>query len=159
MNLSLALRVILFTLVAPFVVSIVVRGILLDGARPVAAQGLVVSVVGAAIYAWTAWNFAQTGRGTPAPLDPPKTVVAVGLYRWVRNPMYIGVLLIILGQAIAYGSLILVVYAVVMWLVVHAFVVLYEEPDLIRRFGDPYESYRRAVPRWVPRPPRSAEPG
>ena len=156
MNLSLALRVMLFTLVAPFVVSIVVRGILLDGARPVAAQGLVVSVVGAAIYAWTAWNFAQTGRGTPAPLDPPKTVVAVGLYRWVRNPMYIGVLLIILGQAIAYGSLILVVYAVVMWLVVHAFVVLYEEPDLLRRFGDSYESYRRAVPRWLPRPPRAS---
>ena len=156
MNLSLALRVILFTLVAPFVVSIVVPGILLDGARPVAAQGLVVSVIGAAIYAWTAWNFAQTGRGTPAPLDPPKTVVAVGLYRWVRNPMYIGVLLIILGQAIAYGSLTLVVYATVMWLVVHAFVVLYEEPDLSKRFGDAYESYRRAVPRWIPRPPRAS---
>ena len=152
---SLALRVIVFTLVAPFVVGIVVPGVLLDGARPVAAQWLVVSVVGVAIYLWTAWSFAHTGRGTPAPLDPPKAVVAVGLYRWVRNPMYIGVLLTILGQAIAYGSLTLVVYAVVMWLVVHAFVVLYEEPDLLRRFGDSYESYRRAVPRWVPRPPKA----
>ena len=155
MSPSLALRVILFTLVAPFVVAIVVPGILLDGARPVAAQGLLVSLVGAAIYGWTAWSFAHTGRGTPAPLDPPKTVVAVGLYRWVRNPMYLGVLLIIAGQAIAYGSLTLVVYAIVMWLVVHSFVVLYEEPDLLRRFGDSYESYRRAVPRWIPRPPRS----
>ena len=156
MSASLAIRVLVFTLVAPFVVSIVVPGILLDGARPVAAQGLIVSVVGAVIYAWTAWNFATTGRGTPAPLDPPKTVVAVGLYRWVRNPMYIGVLLIILGQAIAYGSLTLLVYAAVMWLVVHAFVVLYEEPDLRQRFGESYESYLRAVPRWVPRPPRSS---
>ena len=155
MSASLALRVIVFTLVAPFVVAIVVPGILLDGAPPVAAQGLLVSVIGVGIYLWTAWSFAHTGRGTPAPLDPPKTVVAVGPYRWVRNPMYIGVLLTILGQAIAYGSLTLVVYAVVVWLVVHAFVVLYEEPDLSQRFEDSYEAYRRAVPRWIPRPPKA----
>ncbi len=153
MTASLAARLLLFTLVAPGVTAILVPALIRGDALLAEPIGFVLSAVGVAIYAWTAWNFANTGKGTPEPLDPPRTVVAVGLYRWVRNPMYIGVLATVLGQAIAFRSLALVAYAILVWLTVHAFVVGYEEPDLRRRFGESYESYRRSVPRWIPRPP------
>ncbi len=91
------------------------------------------------------------GLGTPAPIAPTKFLVISGLHRYVRNPMYIGVALVILGQAALFRSPHLAEYAALMLLIAHTFVVLYEEPTLRRQFGASYEEYRRTVPRWIPR--------
>jgi protein-S-isoprenylcysteine O-methyltransferase Ste14 len=115
-----------------------------------AAAGSPVLVAGVAIYCWCAWSFVQA-LGTPAPIDPPKHLVARGLYRRVRNPMYLGVLLAVVGQAILFGSIALLEYAAFLAVCFHLFVLLYEEPSLRARFGQEYEEYLRAVPRWVPR--------
>ena len=120
--------------------------------------GLIPIALGAAIYLWCAWNFAVTGRGTPAPIDPPKELVARGLYRWVRNPMYVGVLSAVLGQALLFGAPAIAEYAVVAFAFFHLFVLFYEEPTLAAKFGDSYARYRRAVPRWLPRRPASSPP-
>jgi protein-S-isoprenylcysteine O-methyltransferase Ste14 len=109
------------------------------------------AAAGFAIYLWCAWDFAVAGRGTPMIFDPPKRLVARGLYRFVRNPMYCGVLLMVLGQAVLFESTATVVYALVAGLFFHAFVVLYEEPALRRKFGESYQQYRNSVPRWIPR--------
>jgi len=113
--------------------------------------GIVPIAVGAAILAWCALTFALLGKGTPAPFDPPKMLVASGLYRAVRNPMYWGAELVLIGEAAVFGSLTILVYAAVLWLVFHLFLFYYEEPNLRRRFGVSYERYCDAVPRWVPR--------
>lgn len=96
-------------------------------------------------------RFALLGRGTPAPVAPTESLVVSGLYRFVRNPMYLGVLAAVTGQALLLGSAALVKYAAVLSLLFHAFVVGYEERALGRRFGDSYEAYRRQVRRWWPR--------
>jgi protein-S-isoprenylcysteine O-methyltransferase Ste14 len=108
---------------------------------------------GAALYLWCAYLFAAVGRGTPGPWDAPRTVVAAGPYRWVRNPIYLGALAVVLGEAALFGSLALVVYAAVMAACFAAFVLGYEEPTLRRRFGQSYAEYAAAVPRWIPRRP------
>ncbi len=96
-------------------------------------------------------RFVVEGLGTPAPVAPTERLVAGGLYRYVRNPMYLAVAAIILGQALAFGQVILLAYAAAFALAVAAFVHWYEEPTLRRRFGEQYEAYRRAVPGWWPR--------
>src|SRR5215213_8766682 len=96
-------------------------------------------------------RFVVEGLGTPAPLAAPERLVVGGAYRHVRNPMYVAVVAAIVGQALVLGRLGLLVYAVVTWLVVAAFVRFYEEPTLASRFGADYEAYRRAVPAWWPR--------
>jgi protein-S-isoprenylcysteine O-methyltransferase Ste14 len=108
-------------------------------------------VAGAMGYLWCAWEFTFTGRGTPAPLDPPKVFVATGLYRIVRNPMYVSVLMILLGEALLFGSVALLAYALVFWGCAHLFVLYYEEPTLKKKFGLSYENYLLAVPRWLPK--------
>ena len=108
-------------------------------------------VFGACVYFWCAWDFATHGRGSPAPVAPPKQLVARGLYRHVRNPMYVGVAAILLGEALLFASLALLWYAVAIVFGFNLFVLLYEEPTLRRKFGDAYERYCRAVPRWIPR--------
>jgi protein-S-isoprenylcysteine O-methyltransferase Ste14 len=118
------------------------------------APGLPLIALGAACYFWCAWNFAWKGLGTPAPIDPPKTLIARGPYRFVRNPMYTGVLTVILGEAFLFASLRLLLAAAGFWLFSHAFVVLYEEPTLRAKFGASYEDYCRRVPRWVPGRPK-----
>jgi len=97
------------------------------------------------------WSFTFQGRGTPIPIDPPKELVASGPYRYVRNPIYVGVLLIFLGHFLWFGYWGLLMYAVLTFIGVHFFVVLYEEPNLKRRFGASYEEYLKRVPRWIPR--------
>ena len=97
-------------------------------------------------------RFVSEGRGTPAPIAPPTTLVVHGLYRHVRNPMYVAVLTIVIGQGLLLGRFILLGYAAVLWLAFHAFVMLYEEPTLRETFGAAYDTYRAAVPRWWPRP-------
>ncbi len=123
--------------------------------RPVAWPAAALIAAGVALYLWCLWHFATTGRGTPGPWDPPRHFVGVGPYRYVRNPMYISAALVIGGEAILFTSVALGLYLVVFALVVHAFVVLYEEPTLHRLFGDEYDAYRRSVNRWLPRPFRS----
>ena len=96
-------------------------------------------------------RFALQGLGTPAPIAPTRTLVVTGLYRYVRNPMYVAVVAVILGQAILLGDHRLIAYGVLIWLAFHAFVVSYEEPVLKRNFGAQYEAFRANVPRWIPR--------
>lgn len=110
---------------------------------------------GSVLVAWLVVVFVRDGRGTHVPLDPPRHLVATGLYRWVRNPMYVLYVLIILGEALFLASGPLVAYAAIFWMVFHAYVVWREEPLLRRRFGSSYEAYCRTVPRWLPRPPRA----
>jgi len=113
--------------------------------------GGLLATFGVAILVECFWRFASEGRGTPAPIAPPETLVVSGLYRHVRNPMYVAVLAAIAGQALLFGSIVLLAYATVVWLLFHGFVLLYEEPTLGRKFGPSYEAYRASVRRWWPR--------
>ena len=112
---------------------------------------LVPLVSGAAILLECAWEFAVKGLGTPAPIDPPKTLVVSGLYRYVRNPMYAGVALVLFSEAVLFSSLRLLEYALIVWAAFFLFVVAYEEPALRKKFGASYRAYLKAVPRWLPR--------
>ncbi|MGH7949125.1 MAG: methyltransferase family protein [Candidatus Binataceae bacterium] len=96
-------------------------------------------------------RFVREGHGTPAPIAPTERLVVGGTYRYVRNPAYLCVIALILGQALLFGSGSLLVYAAVVWLGFHIFVVVYEEPTLRRQFDGDYERYCREVPRWIPR--------
>jgi protein-S-isoprenylcysteine O-methyltransferase Ste14 len=100
---------------------------------------------------WCIGTFIVTGRGTPAPFDPPTRLVIVGPYRFVRNPMYVGAAFALGGAALFYGSWVLLAYCAVFLLVTHLFVVVYEEPTLRTMFGADYVSYCEQVPRWLPR--------
>lgn len=97
-------------------------------------------------------RFALQGLGTPAPIAPPRHLVVTGLYRHVRNPMYVAVIALLLGQALLFGDWRLLLCGALFWLAAHIFVVAYEEPTLRRTFGQDYEAFRANVPRWLPRP-------
>lgn len=128
-----------------------------EGAASGAQKWLAFTVIGigVAIYLYTAfWSFAVMGGGTPAPIDPPKILVVKGLHRYVRNPMYIGVLLAVAGQTWLFHSSNLLTYLVCLAIGFHLFVLLYEEPTLHSMFGAEYDRYRAAVPRWIPSPRR-----
>ena len=118
---------------------------------PLLFLGLPILFAGLAIYLWTTWAFVSVGRGTPLPLDPPRTLVIHGLYRAVRNPMALGFCLIFIGEAVAFDALQILTYAGVLFLVIHLFIVFVEEPGLKRRFGASYEAYCQSVRRWLPR--------
>lgn len=111
-------------------------------------------LVGAAVLAWCAADFVRKGKGTPVPLDPPKVLVISGLYHHVRNPMYVGALLIQAGNIIWFGSLAQVVYWLFLFIGFTLFIRANEEPHLRRTFGAAYEEYCRTVPRWIPKLPR-----
>jgi protein-S-isoprenylcysteine O-methyltransferase Ste14 len=114
-------------------------------------------LTGGIILLWSFWNFLHEGGGTPAPVDPPKELVVVGFYRYVRNPMYVGILAAILGHFLWFGSWNLLIYAVLVFLAFNTIVAYYEEPTLKKKFGAAYEEYLKKVPRWIPRlryPPR-----
>jgi protein-S-isoprenylcysteine O-methyltransferase Ste14 len=115
--------------------------------------GLLLLVPGLAIIIWCFIDFIQRGRGTPAPYDPPRRLVTAGLYRYVRNPQYIGVVLVAMGEALWAGSPILLAYAAFLALGYHLFVRFYEEPTLHKLFGKDYERYCATVPRWLPKRP------
>jgi len=115
------------------------------------AGGVILATsVGALLHAFA--RFVVEGIGTPAPVAPTERLVIGGLYRYVRNPMYLAVVGAIVGQALLLGQLTLLVYAGALWVVFFAFVHWYEEPHLALRFGADYERYREAVPGWLPRP-------
>jgi protein-S-isoprenylcysteine O-methyltransferase Ste14 len=121
------------------------------GAAELRLVGAVLLVAGVAVLVDSFARFALRGLGTPAPVAPPRHLVVTGLYRHVRNPMYSGLMAAILGQALLLGDASLLGYALLVWLLVHLFVVLYEEPTLERTFGEEYTRFRANVPRWIPR--------
>ncbi len=115
------------------------------------ALGALLTLSGAAVVVDAFVRFVVEGRGTPAPVAPPEHLVVGGLYRYVRNPMYVGVLAAILGQALWLGRWELLAYAAVAWGATATFVRGYEEPTLTRLFGTEYAEYRKNVPAWIPR--------
>lgn len=116
--------------------------------------GATLAGLGAAAFLSCQWLFAVRGRGTPAPIDPPKKFVRRGLYQWVRNPMYLAAFAFVGGEALFLLSWHIAVYLVCLICAVHVLVQLWEEEALRRNFGAMYEDYRREVPRWLPRKPR-----
>jgi len=115
--------------------------------------GAIAMLAGLAVLFWCFAGFIVEGQGTPAPYDAPRNLVRGRLYRWVRNPMYVAVLTVVVGEAAVFGSAALLVYAAALWLTFHLFVTLYEEPGLRARFGASYDAYLTRVPRWIPRRP------
>lgn len=146
-------KTLVFTLVVPGSVGVYLPQALRNHETalplPVRCAGIALLACGAAIYFWCAWDFVSTGLGTPLPVDAPRVLVVKGLYRFSRNPMYVGVLSVIFGQAIYYGAATVAVYGVLVLLGFHVFVLLYEEPTLRRLFGSQYEEYSQRVPRWI----------
>jgi len=148
----LFLKNLLFTLVVPGTVAIYVP--LRIAADRSAASGATFAVaalclvLGASIYVWCVWDFATFGRGTPAPIDAPKKLVVRGLYRYTRNPMYTGVLAVIVGWVLLFRAPELTLYALFVAVCFESFVLLYEEPHLRGEFGRQYEDYCSRVGRW-----------
>jgi len=117
--------------------------------------GWLVLAFGLAVALWCVRDFYVIGKGTLAPWDPPKTLVVIGLYRYVRNPMYLGVFASVLGWSTIVGSPLMAAYAIAIATAFHLRVILYEEPTLERLFGHEWIRYRRSVNRWWPRLPSS----
>src|SRR5262249_32175600 len=113
--------------------------------------GVALMIAGAPVLLDSFARFALQGLGTPAPVLPTRHLVVTGFYRLVRNPMYVAVTSLILGQALLFGSLRVLEYGLVVWLAFHLFVLAYEEPTLRRTFGPEYEKFCANVPRWIPR--------
>src|SRR5262245_5885754 len=147
---------VLFSLVLPFSALVIVPALVLGGRWPEieggsAVVGALLIAAGLAFLGWTNVLFVRYGHGTLAPWDPTQHLVVRGPYRHLRNPMLSGVGIALLGEAVAAQDRGLAIWATVFFLVNHVWFVAFEEPDLVRRLGAPYEVYRAAVPRWVPR--------
>ncbi|HEY5564512.1 MAG TPA: isoprenylcysteine carboxylmethyltransferase family protein [Rhodothermia bacterium] len=127
------------------------RLVVLNVRNPLHSLGILCIVVGTILLGACIWEFARSGRGTLSPADPPRLLVVRGLYRHVRNPMYLSVTLIVLGELVLTLSTALLVYWVAWFAVVNVFVIGYEEPTLRRQFGSEYDRYTREVGRWLPR--------
>ncbi len=154
----LVLRSVFFALLLPGSVTLLIpfyilsaRGPRVSHWGPLQLLGLAAIALGGAILIRCIVEFARSGRGTLAPVDPPKTLVVQGLYRYVRNPMYVGVTSVLLGETALFLSSALLYYTAVWFVIVNVFVIFYEERTLRARFGESYEQYRRAVGRWIPR--------
>jgi protein-S-isoprenylcysteine O-methyltransferase Ste14 len=152
-----ALGSLVFLVVAPGVVAGLVPWLLTgwdaadDVPVPVVAAGVVLVAAGAGVLLHAFARFVIEGLGTPAPVAPTERLVVGGLYRYVRNPMYLAVGAAIVGQALILGRPGLLLYAAVFGAAVWSFVRFYEEPTLARRYGAEYDAYRSAVPGWWPR--------
>lgn len=153
------LKTAIFTILVPGTVTVLLPYVLLSAyfaahrcnLGPLYLVGFVPLLLGISVYLWCAWDFSIIGKGTPAPIDPPKALVQRGLYRFSRNPMYVGVLLILAGEAVLFRSPFLAAYAALFWLFFHLVVIGYEEPVLRRKFGSAYDEYINRVPRWFPK--------
>ncbi|KAB1140372.1 isoprenylcysteine carboxylmethyltransferase family protein [Streptomyces luteolifulvus] len=153
---SAALGTLLFLVLAPGTVVVMLPWWLTgwrggDWWLPLRLLGLVPLAAGAAVLLTAYVRFVVEGLGTPAPVAPPEHLVVGGLYRHVRNPMYLAVVAAIAGQGLLLARPVLFVYGGCAWLLMAGFAKWYEEPVLTRRFGAEYERYRRAVPGWWPR--------
>jgi protein-S-isoprenylcysteine O-methyltransferase Ste14 len=154
----LVIRSVFFTFLLPGTVTVLIPYWLIaatDSRGPntqsVRLLGLPLILIGAAGLLACIWQFFSEGHGTLAPVDAPKELVVRGLYKYVRNPMYVSVVTILIGEAIFFGSTAIIVEAVIFILLASLFVVLYEEPALRRQFGESYERYSQKVSRWIPR--------
>ena len=161
----LALRSLFFTVVVPGTVTVLIPYLILSrnptplqSWTPLHVLGVLLIAIGAVIMFWCIRDFAAKGRGTLAPIDPPRQLVVQGLYRYVRNPMYLGVLLLLLGEVAFFRSTALLQYTLIWFFLVNLIVLFYEEPSLRNRFGDSYERYRRSANRWLPRPAAKRNP-
>lgn len=157
-GLSLTLRSLLWTVLLPGIYAgwipwqyFGVSQVRVNPSNPLHIAGLALILGGATLLAACIWEFAHSGRGTLSPVDPPRRLVIRGLYRYVRNPMYLSVTTIVLGEVLLTGSGGLLVYWLTWFVLVNIVVMGYEEPDLRRRFGQSYEDYTRKVGRWIPR--------
>jgi protein-S-isoprenylcysteine O-methyltransferase Ste14 len=157
-NLGLAARSLLWTLLFPgFFAGYVpwtffgLREVVLEPRSALHWLGLLGIGAGTGMLAWCILEFARSGRGTLSPADPPRTLVVRGPYRFVRNPMYLSVTLIVLGEVLLTMSLGLLAYSVLWFAAVNLFVLGYEEPTLRGQFGLQYERYAAQVGRWIPR--------
>ena len=155
---SLALRSLLWTIVLPGVVAGYVpwrffglREARVEWSNPSHLLGLLCIALGTILLAACIVEFARSGRGTLSPVDPPSRLVVRGLYRYVRNPMYLSVTTIVLGEALLTQSAALALYWAIWFLCANLFVIGYEEPTLRRRFGRSYDEYTQRVGRWIPR--------
>jgi protein-S-isoprenylcysteine O-methyltransferase Ste14 len=152
---SAVFRTLIFTVLVPGFWTVVLPYWLVPrGTRPdiSCAAGWLLIVAGGALYFVCAfWGFAIRGKGTPAPIDPPKKLVEEGPYGVVRNPMYWGVASVMLGEATVFHSLALAEWAAGLFVCAYVFVLLVEEPTLRKKFGADYEEYCRRVPGWIPR--------
>ena len=151
----LFLKNLLFVAVVPGTVAVYAPLAFTWGLAPAAIPWRVIAAalfaLGAALAGWCVWDFAVTGRGTPAPIDAPKRLVTRGPYRVARNPMYVGMLLMLAGWLALYQTALLGVYAAACALGVHLWVIFYEEPHLRKTFGAEYGDYCTRVGRWLPR--------
>jgi protein-S-isoprenylcysteine O-methyltransferase Ste14 len=158
-NVILFLKSLLFTILLPGTVTVLMPWQIISNRHlsihwgPLRVLALVPLIVGVNLLSRCIWDFAASGRGTLAPIDPPKTLVVRGLYRYVRNPMYVAVLLILVAEAWLFSSRALLLYAAGCFVIIHAFVLLYEEPHLRRQFGISYTQYCEKVSRWIPSKP------
>ena len=119
--------------------------------RVVHQEAWIVVAAGAFLAGWCALDFAIRGLGTPAPFDPPRRLVVAGLYRFVRNPMYLGVGILLAGEAWLIGRIEIIYEMLIAFALVSAFILIYEEPVLRSKFGGDYAEYCRNVRRWIPR--------
>ncbi len=157
-RIGLFTEAIVFTILVPGTVAFWLPLVVLDASKLVVPRAWSVVqfsalgplAVGASIYARCVWDFVTRGRGIPMPIDHPKQLVVGGLYRYVRNPMYLGVLFFLLGEALFLRYPAFVLYTAIWFGFVNLFVLLYEEPNLRRKFGESYTRYTVAVGRWVP---------
>jgi protein-S-isoprenylcysteine O-methyltransferase Ste14 len=154
----LALRSLLYTIIIPGTVTVLIPCLIVSGRGERIPQpwgllqvvGLIAAPVGASILLRCIWEFMVTGRGTLAPVDPPTQLVVRGLYRYVRNPMYLGAFTLLLGEAALFESVAVLLYAVAWFMIINLIILFHEEPVLHRRFGDSYDRYVRSVHRWLP---------
>ena len=152
-----AIKTVIFTIIAPGTVAGLVPYLLLSSGLDrwrawhgfPRWPGAAIMAAGACIYFWCAWNFTFTGKGTPSPTHAPTELVAVGLYRFTRNPMYVGVISVLLGESLFFRSPLLLGYTLLVFLGFNMFIIFYEEPTLKKNFGESYERYCSNVPRWV----------
>lgn len=111
--------------------------------------GIIPILMGLIISLWCFYDFISVGKGTPVPTDPPEKLVIIGMYRFVRNPMYIGILFLLFGEAVFFKSFALLGYTACIYCLFHIFIIGFEEPMLKSRFGKEYEKYCNTVPRWL----------
>lgn len=156
MNLQIPAKAIFFTLLIPGTVTVIVPWLLLGktdlgnvvgfGSLQIAA--CILALLGAAVLLHCIWGFAAYGKGTLAPISPPEVLVVRGLYRYTRNPMYLGVVAILIAEVMYFQSPELFLYSAVVALCFHLFVIFYEEPRLRKQYGQEYVQYCQVVPRW-----------
>jgi protein-S-isoprenylcysteine O-methyltransferase Ste14 len=152
----LAIKNIIFAILVPGTVAVYVPYFIFrssdalqwPGISLLSISGMIIGGIGIALLLHCIITFAVQGKGTPAPIDPPKSLVIYGAYRYTRNPMYLSVLIILLSWAIVFKSIPVFIYAGIVFVCFHFFVQLFEEPSLRKKFGKPYQDYYNSIPRW-----------